>query len=171
MLRAPKQAGGGRNALLLPEIVDFLEGGCALIVGTVAPDGEPHVGRGWGLTVLPGDSPQFRLLLAANDAVTIEHLAPGGRIAITGADVPTLRSMQVKGRSLGIESATEPDRERARAFMDAFFGDIVDTDGIEHSTVARIAPPDVVACVVLVDELYDQTPGPGAGASMAGASA
>lgn len=166
MLRVPLVAGEGQRSLLLPEIVEFLEGGCGLIVGTVAPDGEPYATRGWGLTALPGDGPRLRLLLAANDPVAIEHLAPGGRIAITGADVPTLRSMQVKGHSLGVEEATDADRARARAFMDAFFGDIVATDAFKRSLVDRLEPADFVACVVLVEALYDQTPGPEAGASM-----
>ena len=71
------------------------------IVGTVGPDGEPHAARGWGITVPTTPSTTVRLLVDADDADGLRHLADGGAVAVTGADVPTLRSVQLKGRSLG----------------------------------------------------------------------
>ena len=56
----------------------FLEGGCALILATVLPDGEPHAGRGWGLTVLP-DAGHVRLLLDAEDLAMVDQAAGTGR--------------------------------------------------------------------------------------------
>ncbi len=156
----------GRSALLSRDVITFLESGCGLIVGTVAPDGDPHATRGWGLTVLPGDDLRVRLLIPAEDQTAIEHLAPGGRVAITGGDVTTLRSIQLKGRSLGIEPATETDQARARLYTDAFFTDVETTDQIDRSVLARLEPAGYVACIVEVDDLYDQTPGPEAGVSM-----
>jgi hypothetical protein len=116
--------------------------------------------------VLPGDDLRVRLLIPAEDQTAIEHLAPGGRVAITGGDVTTLRSIQLKGRSLGIEPATETDQARARLYTDAFFTDVETTDQIDRSVLARLEPAGYVACLVEVDDLYDQTPGPGAGVSM-----
>lgn len=152
--------------MLSPEIVTFLEGGCALIIGAVAPDGEPHATRGWGLTVLPGDGSRLRLLLPSDDDTAIELLAAGGRIAITGADVSTLRAMQLKGRSLGIEPATDADRARGREYTEAFFADIETADRYDRPQLHRFEPSGYVACLVVVDDLYDQTPGPGAGAAL-----
>jgi hypothetical protein len=149
-----------------PELVAFLESGCSAIVGTVAADGEPHAGRGWGIDVLDPDRGIVRLLVAAGDATTVRHLAAGGAVAVTGADVPTLRSVQLKGRSLGIEPTTDSDRRRSRRFCDEFFSDIVETDGTERGALERLVPHDVVACRVQVDEIFDQTPGPGAGAPL-----
>jgi hypothetical protein len=145
----------------------FLESGCALIVGTVSADGEPHANRGWGLTVLPGDGNHVRLLLDADDQRALADLARAGAIAITGADVRTLRSVQLKGRFVGSEAADENDRERARRFCDGFFGDVVVTDGTPRELLERLVPDDYVACTIAVDEVYDQTPGPGAGAPLA----
>lgn len=141
---------------------EFVEGGCALIVGTVAPDGLPHATRGWGLDVLD-DRGTVRLLLAADDEVTLQNLAAGGRIAITTADVPTLHSMQLKGRALGTEPATDADRARAGRFVDAFFHDITETEGVPRRLLERLLPEDYVACTVVVEELFNQTPGPAAG--------
>jgi hypothetical protein len=154
------------------ETVAFLESGCALIVGTVMPDGEPFATRGWGLTVLDAtpradNTFDVRLLLDANDAVTLANLAPGAQIAITGADVRTLRSMQCKGRSRGTEPATAADGERARAFCDDFYDAVLETDGTDPALLERLTPAAYAACLVAVDAVFDQTPGPRAGSSLA----
>jgi hypothetical protein len=143
----------------------FLEAGSALIIGTVDAGGQPHAGRGWGLDVVAGM--QMRLLLDASDAGTLAHAAAGGAIAVTAADVRTLRSVQLKGHAVGVEDATDEDRARSERYCEAFFTDILETDGTPRALTARMVPPDVVACTIEVDELYDQTPGPGAGAPLA----
>jgi hypothetical protein len=140
----------------------FLEAGSALIIGTVGPDGAPFAGRGWGLDVLDGD--RVRLLLDASDEGTIANVAAGRAIAVTAADVRTLRSMQLKGRALGLDETTAADRERWDRYREEFFTDILETDGTPRELTDRFAPDDVVACTIEVDELFDQTPGPGAGA-------
>jgi hypothetical protein len=144
----------------------FLEGGCALVVGTVSSGGEPYATRGWGLTVLSDGPATIRLLLASDDSAALHDLARGGRVAITAADVPTARSMQLKGRCRTVEPATDEDRARAHRYMDAFFADVTATDGVPRSIVQRVAPIDFSACTVVVEERYDQSPGPSAGAPM-----
>lgn len=144
----------------------LLEGGCSLIVGAVLDDGEPYATRAWGMNLLPGQPARARLLLAADDTVGAAALADGRAIAVTAADVPSLQSVQVKGRSLGVTPGTDDDRARAARFVDAFFGDIVRTDGTARRVLDRMVPTDVVACTFTIDDLYDQTPGPGAGAVM-----
>jgi hypothetical protein len=146
----------------------LLEGGCSIIVGTVLDDGEPYATRGWGMTLLPGEPVRVRLLLAADDAVGAAALAGGHAIAVTAADVPSLRAVQLKGRSLGVSPGTDDDRARAARFADAFLGDVARTDGTDRRVLERIVPADYVACTFTIDERYDQTPGPGAGAVMEG---
>lgn len=147
-----------------PETVAFLESGCALIVGLVGGEGAPHATRGWGLTVLDRHDGRVRLLVDAADARARACIADTGAVAITAAHVPTLRSLQLKGRSAAVEPATGADRARARAYCDAFFTDIEGTDGTPRSLPERLVPRDFVAVAVAVAECFDQTPGPGAGA-------
>ena len=156
--------------MIEPETVVFLESGCGILVGSVGPDGAPHASRGWGMTVLDPVDLRLLVVLESNDVVAAENLAPGRPIAITGAEVPTLRAMQLKGRSLGVEAATEADVERAARYADAFFGDIERADGDAREVLERILPLGYVVCTVAIDELYDQTPGPGAGARIGAAS-
>ncbi len=146
-------------------MVAFLQSGCSTIIGTVSADGDPHAGRAWGLDVLPGTS-TVSLLIDADDELTVHHLVDLGRVAITAANVPTLRSVQLKGRSVGMEDAGEADVERAARFCDDFFTDIEQTDGTERALLARLVPDRFVVCHMKVEEVFDQTPGPAAGAPL-----
>jgi hypothetical protein len=146
-----------------PETTAFLESGCALVIGAVASDGEPFATRGWGLTVIDG-GPIVRLLLDADDTRTVSGDGWSDLIAITAASVPTFQSTQLKGRIRGVEPASDDDRVRAARFCDEFFTDIAETDFTPRVILDRMEPEHYVACLVEVDEIFDQTPGPSAGA-------
>lgn len=147
---------------------EFLEAGCALIVGTVDDEGMPHASRAWGLDVLDPAEGRVRIILPGDDPVTMRNLRATGRVAVTGTDILTLRSMQAKGRVLCVEDATVVDRHRATRFCDALFGDIQLADGVPRAMSGRLAPRSYRACVAVIDQLYDQTPGPKAGSRVTG---
>jgi hypothetical protein len=146
------------------ETLAFLQSGYALIVGTVSEEGEPRAARAWGLTVLQEPPARVRLLLDARDRPTLARLP--GPIAVTGADVRTLYSVQLKGRVVEVAPATDDDRARAVRFYDDFFDAIVESDGTPRWKPERLIPPDYVVALVDVDEVYDQTPGPSAGTAL-----
>ena len=143
-----------------------LESGCAMIVGTTGPEGEPFAARGWGITEALTDGADFRVFLDATDAPTLANLANHGAVAITCGDVRTLRSRQFKGRAVTMEPATPEDRAFVRRHCDDFIAAIVETDGSPADQVERLVPADYVACLVAVDTQYNQTPGPSAGTSL-----
>ncbi|MCO8126214.1 pyridoxamine 5'-phosphate oxidase family protein [Acidimicrobiia bacterium EGI L10123] len=143
----------------------FLERGCATIVGTASADGVPHAQRGWGCSVVGPTT--VRLLLDASDAELRTHLDAGGPIAVTSADVRTLRSVQLKGRVTEVENVPGPaDLERCHVHNEELFRDIEETDFFPRLLTERMVPPGYLVAVVEVEELYDQTPGPGAGAQV-----
>ncbi len=147
-----------------PDGVAFLESGCALIVAVVDADLHPRANRGWGLDVLPEG--RVRLLLDADDVTTLDHLAQRDAIAITATSVRDLHSMQLKGHCEAVESATAEDRARVDRYCADFFADVVETDGFARALLQRLVPADYVACVVRVDAVFDQTPGPTAGTAL-----
>jgi hypothetical protein len=160
-----------KNVLLVfdSDLTAFLESGCSTIVGVLGPSGEPFATRGWGTEVLSDAVPRLRLLVSAGAFASIGRRAGDGdafAIALTGADVRTLRSVQVKGTAHDLEPPTAADLERSEAFCTAFFADVQAVDGIGASLMRRLVPSDLLACTVAVAELYDQTPGPGAGAPL-----
>lgn len=148
----------------------FLERGCAMVVGTAGEDGTPHAQRAFGCGVV--DPTTVRVLLDATDPTLRDHLEGPGRIAITSADVRTLRSVQLKGRVLGVDDTpTAADEARCAAHNDELFRDIEETDHFPREYPERMVPPGYLVAIVAVEELYDQTPGPGAGAAVSTGSA
>jgi hypothetical protein len=160
--------------VLDPDLVGLLEGGCALIVGVCAADGAPYASRAWGLQVDPpadGDGPEVRcrvrFFLGDDDHVVLERVAAAVPVAVTGADVITLRSAQLKGRAVGVGPATDEDRARSTAYFEAFASDLQQADGQPKHLLGRLVPPDIAVCTAVVTEVYDQTPGPRAGSEVA----
>ena len=144
----------------------MLKAGSSLVVGTVDRSGEPRATRAWAAMVVDTDADRVRLVLTADDPLVVESL-PGAVIAVTGADVRTLRAHQLKGRVQIVEPATVDDLammgEHSTAFMEA----VHEVDGNPISELQRLLPNTLVVVEVVVDELYDQSPGPGAGAAVA----
>jgi len=151
-----------RTCLVLDdEMVQFLHGGCALIVCTFDADGEPYASRAWGFTVLCAESEVRGRLLVTPDVLA------EGRIAITATDVPTLRSLQLKGRIVDVEPMTDADLGKSEQYTNDFYDDIVRADHIPRDLLERARPRQFQAVTVLVEELFNQTPGPRAGSSVA----
>lgn len=155
----------------LPELNDAMfQLGSALIVATVAPDGEPRAARASSWRLVDAASRRLRLAIAANDPVIVDNLTrdgsdgPGTSLAVTGADVATLRSVQVKGRVVTVEPPEDADLELIEQHADVFTRKIQATDGHPREVVLRFLPTEYVMVEMLVDEAYDQTPGPAAGA-------
>lgn len=136
----------------------------SLIVGGVGPDNTPSALRAWGAT-LSDDRATLRLLLTAGDRA-LADLAPGRRIAVTATHFTTLRSVQVKGRTLALEDATAQDRIRFDRYAGEVVPRIAELDDMPEEVVARFLPDDVVACTLVVEAVFDQTPGPDAGAQL-----
>ena len=150
-------------AWLDDETTAFVHSGCALILGTVDAGGEPCAGRAWGLTV--ADEPRLvRLLVDADDEVTVRNITDGAAIAVTAGSIRTLRSVQFKGRVTGTEPAGPDDLAKADAYCAEMFTDIHETDFTPMELLEALRPHRLAACTVQVEERFDQTPGPTAGA-------
>src|SRR5690606_7630371 len=113
---------------------------------------------------------RIRIAVAADDPVIVDNLtggtSPAGDafVAVTGADVVTLRSLQLKGRVVAVGPPDDGDRALADQHADVFTRKIEATDGHPREGMLRFLPTDLVMVDIVVDEAFDQTPGPGAGA-------
>ena len=146
-----------------PEHVAFAADGRALIVGGVHASGAPHATRGWGIRVEAGLPV---VILDADDADGAACLKPGRHIAISAADVRTFQSVQFKGVVASVSEATEADQAAVEHYLTAFYAAVVEVDGVPRELVERVTPSRYSGCRFEPRELYDQTPGPGAGAAL-----
>jgi hypothetical protein len=155
--------------MLEPDAVDLLESGCAMLVGFITASGTPFASRGWGLQVLDGGT-RARVLVGSDEVARLGY-PPGVEIstvvAVTGCNVLTLRSMQLKGPIVTIEPANDDDLERSATYCDAFFDDVAVVDSVPRYLMERLVPATKLACTFEIVEAYDQTPGPNAGAPVA----
>jgi hypothetical protein len=72
----------------------------------------------------------------------------------------------MKGRVIGLEPPTEADLAAFRDHTDRFFAAVVISDGNPIEQLHRLLPAETMTVEVEVDEQFDQTPGPGAGATL-----
>lgn len=143
----------------------MIEAGCGLTIGTADADGEPRATRGWAVQVVDPDRRRVRVLMGADDPVSVANL-DNGRIALTGANVRTLRSVQFKGRVVATESPTSADLELVGTTSAAFFSAIHEVDGNPLELIKRLLAADFIAVEFDVEEMYDQSPGPAAGTAV-----
>lgn len=149
------------------DFTSMIGDGAGLVVGTVGDDGEPRATRAWSVTVVDPDERRVRVVVGADDEVTVANLRVGATLALNGADVRTLRSVQLKGRIVAIDTAGSNDLDSVRDQSARFLQAVHDTDGNPLEQLRRILPIEVVVVEMVVGEMYDQTPGPDAGEPLA----
>ncbi|HEX5616027.1 MAG TPA: hypothetical protein VFZ83_12815 [Acidimicrobiia bacterium] len=145
-----------------PATATFLGTGVSLDAGIVHPSGDPITVRAWGARP-NDDGTTVRVLLPTDDPDTVEHVHPGGLIALVASDVITFRSIQLKGRVVAHEPESEADEALHTAYVDAFAAAVQEADGTPESLVRRLVPAGRAAVTFTVEQAFDQTPGPGAG--------
>ncbi len=142
-----------------PARIEMLTAGSGLIVGCVDPDGTPLAVRAWSAAIVEG---RVRIGMSADDPRAVANVEQRP-VAVTAADVPTLASVQVKGRVVAIEPPTDADLELMAAQSGAFFRAIHETDGYPIEGLRSLLPQTMVMIEIDVSDVYDQSPGPRAG--------
>ena len=149
------------------ELMAMIDSGAGLIVGTVSAEGEPRADRAWAAVVLDEQGRRVRFVMSADDPAVVRNLEAGS-VSLTGAQVVTYQSIQLKGRPVVVEPPTADDIEVARVQTAAFFDAVHRTDGNPREALWRMLPLQMVAVEMIVEETFDQTPGPAAGAVIDG---
>ena len=151
------------------DLLSLIGVGTSLVVGTVGADGAPRATRAWAARIIDATTARIRVLMSADDAKALGNLA-SGVAALTGADVRTLHSVQLKGAIVAVEPASADDLEHVALHTDAFFRIVEETDGLPISLLRRLMPHELIAFELVVDCTFDQSPGPLAGSAVTGAS-
>jgi hypothetical protein len=151
------------------ELMAMIDSGAGLVVGTASDEGEPRADRAWAAAVLDEQARRVRFVMSADDPAVVRNLEAGS-VSLTGAEVVTYQSIQLKGRPVVVEPPTADDIEMARVQTATFFDAVHRVDGNPLESLWRMLPLQMVAVEMIVEETFDQTPGPAAGAVIDGAT-
>ena len=144
------------------ELASFLRLGVGIVVATVDPDGRSECARAWGLIPQPDDRTLTVFVPAAHAGRTLSNLETNRHVAV-GCGLPTTyEAYQLKGDVLGTRDGRDADRPIVEMYREAFLSETAAIGFTDEYRHAHYWP--VVGLVVAVEQVFRQTPGPGAGA-------
>ncbi len=149
--------------LLTDELVDFVESGVSILIGTRDANLRPHGVRAMGALVSPD---RLRITIFVPSVVaerTLVNLRDNGALAATFVRPSDSQGLQFKGRFLSERPASETERHLQERYRAAFFEQLFFC-GVARTTSKRFAYWPSVAIEFEPESLFRQTPGPGAGA-------
>ena len=148
---------------MIPDpIVDLLKTGVSVLVGTRDASRIPECTRAWGVHV-GADRGTVKIFLSETFAgKTLDNLRENGMIAVSCTRPTDHITCQVKGRVQWIKPMTSAERELSRRWHREFMAELQAIGVPAELSDGWIAEP-TVAVEIAVIEVFDQTPGPGAG--------
>lgn len=132
------------------------------MVGTRDATLMPECTRAWGIKVGAGNGTVTIFVSEAIAGKTIENLRENGRIAITCTRPTDHVTCQLKGQVRGIKPVTRVDRDVSRQWHGEFMAELTAIGVPAALSEAWITEP-TLAVEIAVTDVFDQTPGPGAG--------
>lgn len=147
---------------LSEELAEFVEGGLSMLVGTRDAALRPHVERAVGVFVSADRQVITVYLNQGLAAQSVANLNDNGCIALTLARPYDHRSLQIKGRMLSLRDGTEEDRAKQERWLAGFVEHLYIV-GLPRGVVRQLKVFPSIAVTMRIDDLFVQTPGPGAG--------
>lgn len=146
-------------------MLEFLEGGVSLLVGSRDDALRPDCQRGLGLRI-EGQPGTLTVFLHGELGVQARaNFEANGVIAVTAARIADHHTLQLKGRVLDVTAATEDDLPLQEGYR-AALAESLALAGLARSVVRRLRLRPGLAVRFEVFEAFDQTPGVGAGRRM-----
>ncbi len=153
---------GAAVPALTGEVVDFIESGVSILVGTRDAGLRPACTRAMGAAMDAARAVLTIYLPEPTAARALANLRDNAQIAVTFSRPMTHRSLQIKGICTGVRPSTDADRlvqERYRAG----YAEQLQVVGVRRAVSSRLAYWPSVAVDVAIGDVFVQTPGPGAG--------
>jgi len=150
-----------------PSIVRYLSSGMVIVVGTVDAAGWPVTCRAVALVGHDDGLGVTVYMPVATSAETIANLATSGRIAIVSTCPADHGTIQLKGRSREVRVADEREAEIVAGQVE-LVADALDRIGLPRRMTRSLVSWPAFAVDVDVESVFDQTPGPRAGALVKG---
>lgn len=153
--------------LLSAELIAFIESGLSVLVGTRDANLMPETVRGVGV-VPRADGRSVRIYIpAANGARTLDNLRDNGHVALTMSRPSTHETVQLKGTVTSVTDAGDHDRALVDRYL-ATFAEVLSYCGMAQNLTRRLCNWPAAVIDMHVTDVFQQTPGPGAGERLAG---
>lgn len=153
--------------MITAELASFLESGVSVQVGTRDARLVPEAVRGMGVRVGPGGTSLTVFLPAATAERTVANLRDNGRIAVCFSRPEDHRTIQVKGRTVAVRDADAAERPLVDRYRAGLTKSLLFV-GVPLQVSLRAAHWPCRAVDIRVEQVFEQTPGPGAGAPLGG---
>ncbi|WP_447983993.1 hypothetical protein [Nitrospira sp. Nam74] len=148
---------------MIPDhLVDLLQTGVSIVVGTRDASLVPECTRAWGIRVNKGARSVTIFLTETISRKTLQNLRENGQVAISCARPTDHIACQLKGRLRAIRPAGARDREYRNRWGHEFRGELIAIGVPAYLFDAWIRDP-ALAVEIDVTDVFHQTPGPGAG--------
>jgi len=144
------------------DLVDYLESGVSILVGTRDARNIPEVARGVGAAVSKDRTKVTVYLTEAWSEVPLANLAGNGEIAVGFSRPLDNFAIQLKGRVTAIVRSASADRSVVDRYHNVY-GEQLYMTGLPRSITRRLAFWPAAAVTFEVRDLFLQTPGPDAG--------
>lgn len=157
----------GVTGLLTADLVAFVQSGVTVSLGGQDLRGWPLVGSGVGCRVLGGNRLRVLCKKSGNQAL-LDALAAQGPLAVTFTAARDHRACQVKTRQVAIVPSISddlPEMDRQTGILHSELIALGIPPNVVRDFIA-FEPGDLVALEFFAEQLYSQTPGPGAGAEL-----
>lgn len=158
---------GVNTPLIDDRVLELLSSGVAAYVATRDADLAPDSTRGVGLQV---HADRRTLTIYVARAIlfrTLENIEDNGEIAVTFTRPSDHQSIQVKGKAIGVRESGPEDREIQERCRGGYMEQLAIV-GVPRSRSRHFPYWPSVAIDIAVGSIFTQTPGPRAGARIAG---
>lgn len=153
------------------ELKTFLEGPVSVLVGTRDSRLVPEITRAWGPRVSEDRQRVSLCVPLATSRKTLDNVEANGEIAVTFSLPTNYRTFQLKGRRATVAEPDSADLAVVERHRDAF-ATVNEMMGLPRQQVETFWQAEIETSSVLVkirfapEQVFDQTPGPGAGRSL-----
>jgi hypothetical protein len=150
-------------ATIPEDMVDFLEGGVSILVGTRDPHGLPVVARGVGAAASRDRTAMTIYLHEDWGAKALANIAANGELAVGFSRPLDNFAIQLKGKCTNlVAAAAQGDRSIVDRYH-ASYGEQLYMVGFPRSLTKRFRVWPSTAVTFDVRDIFVQTPGPDAG--------
>jgi hypothetical protein len=146
-------------------ILRALEPGTAIVIASVDPHNTPSLCRATALSSADAAATVTVYVPLATSQDVLRNIATTRRVAITSTNPLDHCSTQLKGVTIDARLARDDEAAFVRARRDAF-ADSLDAIGVPRRIGQNVNCWPAFAVTVRVDDVFDQTPGPNAGARL-----